>query len=48
MDNQTNKRKMINVRGAINKEFEGFGAGYMYLMPNWRLTQKVSLSCMDV
>ena len=26
-----------SAQGAINKEFEGFGAGYMYLMPNWRL-----------
>lgn len=28
-----------SAQGAINKEFEGFGAGYMYLMPNWRITQ---------
>ena len=28
-----------SAQGAINKEFEGFGAGYMYLMPNWQLTQ---------
>ena len=28
-----------SAKGAINKEFEGFGAGYMYLMPNWRLTE---------
>lgn len=30
-----------SAKGAINKEFEGFGAGYMYLIPNWRLTQNV-------
>ncbi|NCB42481.1 MAG: FtsX-like permease family protein [Clostridia bacterium] len=28
-----------SAQGAINKEFESFGEGYMYLMPNWRLAQ---------
>ena len=27
-----------SARGAVSKEFESYGAGYMYVMINWQMT----------